>query len=130
MPVILSGEVGRRRRMTEESKDLYMGNALSSCRPERAAPVRQNGRREPRACEALAMLDRVTQLPGHSFWPMEVAFLDAVAPFAERLFGHQQVSDAYLLGMAIRKKGRLVTLDRAIETLAGSEFRNAVVVLE
>ena len=128
--------------MTEESKDPYMGNALSSCRPERAAPVRQNGRREPRACEALAMLDRVTQLPGHSFWPMEVAFLDAVAPFAERLFGHQQVSDAYrsreqldrpqvtFLGMAIRKKGRLVTLDRAIETLAGSEFRNAVVVLE
>jgi uncharacterized protein len=80
--------------------------------------------------EALAMLDRVTHLPGHSFWPMEVAFLDAVGPFTERLFGHQQVSDAYLLGMAIRKKGRLVILDRAIEALAGSEFRNAVMVLE
>jgi len=80
--------------------------------------------------EALAMLDRLNQLPGHRFWPVEVAFLDAVRPFAERLFGHQQVSDAYLLGMAIQKKGRLVTLDRAIRALAGSEFRNAVVILE
>ena len=75
------------------------------------------------------MLNRLRQLPGRSFWPMEVAFLDAVGPFTERLFGHQQVSDAYLLGMAIRKRGRLVTLDQAIEALAGSEFRNAVMVL-
>ena len=76
------------------------------------------------------MLSRLTQLPGHRFWPMEVAFLDAVRPFSERLFGHQQVSDAYLLGLAIRNKGKLVTLDQAIESLAGSEFRNAVLILE
>jgi uncharacterized protein len=80
--------------------------------------------------EALAMLGHLKQLPGHRFWPVEVAFLDAVRPFAERLFGHQLVSDAYLLGMAIRKKGKLVTLDRALRALAGSEFRNAVVILE
>jgi uncharacterized protein len=80
--------------------------------------------------EALAMLNRLGQLPGHSFWPMEAAFLDAVGPFAERLFGHQQVSDAYLLGVAIRKKGKLVTLDRAIQALAGNEFGNAVVILD
>jgi len=76
------------------------------------------------------MLDRLNQLPGHRFWPVEVTILDAVLPFAERIFGHQQVSDAYLLGMAIQKKGRLVTLDQAIQALAGSEFRNAVVILE
>ncbi len=80
--------------------------------------------------EALEMLDIVTKLPGHRFWPMDIAFPDAVAPFAERLFGHQQVSDAYLLGMAIKKSGKLVTLDRAIHALAGSEFRDHVLVLE
>jgi uncharacterized protein len=80
--------------------------------------------------EALEMLDIVTKLPGHRFWPTDVGFLDAVAPFADRLFGHQQVSDAYLLRMAIKKSGKLVTLDRAIQALAGSEFRDHVLVLE
>jgi ribosomal protein L18 len=28
--------------------------------------------------------------------------------------GHRQVSDAYLLGLAIDKKGKLATLDRAV----------------
>ena len=80
--------------------------------------------------EALEMLNIVNKLPGHRFWPMDMGFLDAVDPFIERLFGHQQVSDAYLLGMAVQKKGKLVTLDRAIQALAGSEFRDHVMVLE
>lgn len=80
--------------------------------------------------EALEMLNIVSKLPGHRFWPIDIGFLDAVAPLTERLFGHQQVSDAYLLGMAVKKKGRLVTLDQAIQALAGSEFGDYVVVLE
>ena len=80
--------------------------------------------------EALEMLEVVTQLPGHRFWPMDVPFGDAVAPFSERLFGHQQVSDAYLLGLALKKKGLLVTLDRGIQALAGTEFRASVAILE
>jgi toxin-antitoxin system PIN domain toxin len=80
--------------------------------------------------EAQEMLRIVTKLPGHRFWAMDIAFLEAVEPFTERLFGHQQVSDAYLLGMAVKKKGRLVTLDRAIKALAGDEFRDHVLLLE
>ncbi len=80
--------------------------------------------------EALEMLRIATNLSGHRFWAMDVGFLDAVEPFTERLFGHQQVSDAYLLGMAVKKKGRLVTLDRAIKALAGSKFRDHVLLLE
>jgi toxin-antitoxin system PIN domain toxin len=79
--------------------------------------------------EALEMLGIVTKLSGHHFWPMDTVFLDAVETFAERLFGHQQITDAYLLGMAIRKKGRLVTLDRAIKAMAGSEFAQYAEVL-
>ena len=78
--------------------------------------------------EALEMLSTVTKLSGHRFWTMDVDFLETVQPFAERLFGHQQVSDAYLLGLSAKKKGRLATLDRAIKALAGSEFRDYVVV--
>jgi predicted nucleic acid-binding protein len=80
--------------------------------------------------EAMEMLRIVTALPGHRFWDMDVGFVEAVEPFIERLFGHQQVTDAYLLGMAMKKKGRLVTLDRAIKVLAGSEFRDHALLLE
>jgi predicted nucleic acid-binding protein len=33
------------------------------------------------------------------------------------LAGHQQVTDAYLLGLAMHKKGKLATMDRAVRAL-------------
>jgi toxin-antitoxin system PIN domain toxin len=79
--------------------------------------------------EALKLLTDITQRPGHRFWPMDISFTETVQPFQERLFGHQQVTDAYLLGLAIKNKGRLVTLDSGIEALAGREFAQYVTVL-
>lgn len=79
------------------------------------------------ACELLAA---IAQRPGHHFWPMDITLAEAVRPFEERLFGHRQITDVYLLGLAIRNKGRLVTLDRAIEAMAGREFAQHLTVLE
>jgi uncharacterized protein len=79
--------------------------------------------------EAFELLTAITRRPGHRFWPMDFSLAEAVQPFLERLFGHQQVTDAYLLGLSIKNKGRLVTLDRGIEALAGSEFAQYVTVL-
>jgi hypothetical protein len=49
----------------------------------------------------------------------------------ERLSGHQQVTDAYLLGMARHKKGKLGTMDRAVVELLPDKSmeRNLVVVI-
>jgi uncharacterized protein len=80
--------------------------------------------------EAFELLTAITQRPGHRFWPMDISLAEAVQPFQERLFGHRQVTDAYLLGLAIRNKGRVVTLDRGIEALAGESYRQHVTVLE
>jgi predicted nucleic acid-binding protein len=38
-------------------------------------------------------------------------------PLAQKLADHQQVTDAYLLGLAIHKRGKLATMDRAVRTL-------------
>jgi hypothetical protein len=38
-----------------------------------------------------------------------------------RLLGHQQVTDAYLLGLALRRDGRLATLDQRVSALAESK---------
>lgn len=79
---------------------------------------------------AFQLLTAITQRPGHRFWPMDIGLAEAVQPFRERLFGHRQVTDAYLLGLAIKNKGRLITLDRGIEVLAGEGYRQHVTVLE
>jgi predicted nucleic acid-binding protein len=52
--------------------------------------------------------------PSHRFWADEISFVQAAQPFAQRLAGHQQVTDAYLLGLAIHKRGILATMDRAL----------------
>ena len=79
------------------------------------------------SCELLAA---ITERPDHRFWPMDITFSEAVQPFRERLFGHRQVTDAYLLGLVIKNKGRLVTLDRGIEVLAGESCRQYVTLLK
>jgi predicted nucleic acid-binding protein len=52
------------------------------------------------------------------------------ARFAARISGHQQITDAYLLGLAIKEDGVLVTFDRGIKYMAGAEFSRNVLVLE
>jgi hypothetical protein len=67
--------------------------------------------------EALALLDRITQLPGHGFWPddlpLEQAFASGPHPGS-----HRQVTDGYLLALAAGHDGVLATLDRGIASLA------------
>lgn len=67
--------------------------------------------------EAVAMLQRLTALPGHRFWPDEVE-LTGAGPFASlSLVGHRQVTDAYLLTLARHHGGKLATLDRGAPEL-------------
>jgi uncharacterized protein len=81
--------------------------------------------------DALALLEANLRHPAHHFWEDEIGFLAAVEPFAERLVGHQQVSHAHLLGLAIHKKGKLATLEKGVLALlpAGSAHRNSVVLI-
>jgi len=66
---------------------------------------------------ALALLQANLGHPAHRFWADELSFIQALEPFHPRLTGHQQVTDAYLLGLAMHKKGKLATMDRAVFTL-------------
>lgn len=67
--------------------------------------------------DALALLDANLGHPAHQFWPGEVSLVQALEPFVGRLMGHQQVTDAYLLGLAMHKKGKLATMDSAVRAL-------------
>ncbi|HMD86724.1 MAG TPA: hypothetical protein VKO18_18705 [Terriglobia bacterium] len=67
--------------------------------------------------DALVLMRANLGHPAHRFWEEDISFVNAVEPFGERLVGHRQVSDAYLLGLVIHKKGMLATMDRAILAL-------------
>ncbi len=67
--------------------------------------------------EALALLQANVGHPAHMFWADELSFIQALEPFHPGLAGHRQVTDAYLLGLAIHKKGKLTTMDRAVLAL-------------
>jgi hypothetical protein len=67
--------------------------------------------------EAVNLLDANVRHKTHQFWADEIDFVTAVWPLVGRLNGHQQVTDAYLLGLAKHKKGKLATMDRAVTEL-------------
>jgi toxin-antitoxin system PIN domain toxin len=67
--------------------------------------------------DALRGLTISLKHPAHRFWAAEISFGDAVRRFEGRLVGHQQVTDAYLLSLALHKKGRLATLNRSLSSL-------------
>jgi toxin-antitoxin system PIN domain toxin len=81
--------------------------------------------------EAIQILSANTVAKDHIFWPNELPVAESVAFTGVRLLGHQQVTDACLLGLAIQRGGVLATLDHRILHLAEpkSAERNAVVTV-
>lgn len=73
--------------------------------------------------DALALLQANLSHPAHKFWHDDISFNQAFERLAPRLVGHRQVTDAYLLGLAIHKKGKLATMDRAILELLPEKSR-------
>lgn len=82
-----------------------------------------------RPAQAVEVLEENLKHPAHEFWPDDISFAEAVAPFRRSLTGHQQITDAYLLGLAHHRKGRLVTLDRGVAALASAAGLGSLVTL-
>jgi uncharacterized protein len=60
--------------------------------------------------DAVRLLEANLAHPSHRFWADEISLAQALKSFLPRLRGQQQVTDAYLLGLAIQRKGKLVTM--------------------
>jgi uncharacterized protein len=54
----------------------------------------------------------------HEFWADSVALVDAQVFDESRLMGHRQITDAYLLALAVANDGLLVKFDSAIAATA------------
>ena len=69
------------------------------------------------------MLAEIAALPNIAHLPVAPSWLELIAPFARRLQGYRQVTDALLLGLAIRHHAVLVTLDRQSRRWPGKSSR-------
>jgi toxin-antitoxin system PIN domain toxin len=72
-------------------------------------------------------LRAVLAWPGHEFWPDDISLLTDAVVDVNRLFKSKQITDTYLLALAVKHGGRLATLDRRLATDAASGGRNALV---
>lgn len=69
---------------------------------------------------AIAALEVNLQLPGHQFWPADISLSEVFQRIDRRIVGHRQITDAYLLALAVHHRGQLATMDQSIRTLGNA----------
>jgi toxin-antitoxin system PIN domain toxin len=79
--------------------------------------------------EALALLGENLAHPAHEFWTESLQVPLAVQAMGDRLQGYKQLTDAYLLALARRRKGVLATFDRGLRTLAGDALLGSLEIV-
>ena len=77
-------------------------------------PAYPSGQRSP--AEVIQVLNAVKTAfqNWHQFWPDDISIADESAFKSEFIAGTRQVTDIYLLGLASRHKGTLVSFDRSL----------------
>ena len=84
--------------------------------------------RTPR--QVIAQLRPMFAHPVHRFWPDDLGITDATIFRHGQFVGHRQITDAYLLGLAVRNGGRLLTDDGGVSpTLVTGATKEHVVAL-
>ena len=64
--------------------------------------------------DLIARLRTFAEATNHEFWPDEISLLDDSIFVMERIHGSRQLTDIYLLGLAMRHTARLATFDKGI----------------
>jgi len=105
-----------------------------------SCPITQNGcvrimsqGAYPGARPAARIIERLRAAAEHSaheFWPDDISIVDPQAVDATRVHGARQITDTYLLGLAVKRGGRLVTFDSgiALSAVKGATARHLVML--
>ncbi len=78
--------------------------------------------------QATSLLESLKEQGEYHYQPIHADWQTLTKPFSKRLHGHNQVTDAYLLGLVIREGLVLTTFDRAFLHLAGEYARHVLVL--
>ena len=105
-----------------------------------SCPITQNGcvrimtqPAYPSPVPVVDVVERLREATGHvahEFWPDDVSLLDPIRLDITRLHGPKQITDAYLLALAVAHGGRLATFDdRApLSAVIGATRANLTVI--
>ena len=76
------------------------------------------------------MLQRATGNALHAFWPDDISVLDAARFQHNRIHSARQITDLYLLALAVKHGGRLVSFDLRIPLSAvpGAQEKHLVLL--
>ena len=79
---------------------------------------------------AHALLRQQMTETDHAFWPADVSVLDTDLIDRDRILGPKQITDVYLLALAVKHGGCLATLDGGVslDAVRGAEARHLVVI--
>jgi uncharacterized protein len=82
------------------------------------------------ASAVAARLAAATATSWHAFWPDSISLLDASVVDWAGVLASRQVTDVYLLALAVRNDGCLVTFDRSVplQPVPGALARHLVVI--
>lgn len=80
--------------------------------------------------EIAERLREATQSPVHEFWPDDVSLLDVRHVDVQRVYSARQLTDVYLLALAVQHGGCLVTFDHAIrpDAVRGARAEHLVIL--
>ena len=67
------------------------------------------------AQQVAARLAEACGHPSHAFWPQQISLLQEGLIRWERILGPRQITDAYLLALAVAHGGRLVSFDQRLD---------------
>ena len=79
--------------------------------------------------DAIAVLEKLTGLASHSFWPLDRSIVQMPEAVTARIQGYRQITDAVLLAAAMQRNGQLATLDASLEGLASESDRRFLCVI-
>jgi toxin-antitoxin system PIN domain toxin len=84
----------------------------------------------PTVVQAIEQLRRQIAESDHVFWPDDMSIVNGELFDRGRLLGPNQITDAYLLALAVKNGGRLVTLDQGVSlrTVRGAEAKHLVAI--
>jgi uncharacterized protein len=103
-----------------------------------SCPITQNGCMRimshpgyPNALPVRAIVERLaaaTTSNFHEFWPDDISLLDEERVDATRIHGPRQLTDLYLLALAVRHGGRFVTFDHSVsvEAIKGAKAKDVL----
>ena len=79
---------------------------------------------------AIHRLSRATTGGHHEFWSCDLSLRDEQVIDRSRIHGPRQVTDAYLLALAVARGGRLVTFDQtiALQAVVGARTTNLLLL--